>query len=314
MYEIRPIEVIFVIQYQLMRKLFITLSILACSVCSNAEKITLFLSDSTSCLFEKNKGLLDGEYKSYYKNGRLKSEGSFLQNNRFGFWVFYNADGSIHCTRDYKTNYSYEEKTAANILKKVNWNAGQEWCLIYEKEVIIKKRYLSTMLQSDNESLFAGEFMINKILQAVAASNTELFEDSRFVKRVDKDALFNKNIVGFRLKEDRILDQTTQCLQYRIIGIAPLEYSRELKTYKELAWIYYPDFKSNIRKITLNTPLKFATNLLDVFEMRIFASSSVPLMMPGTGISEEEPESLHKNMIYMIEKENSYILSDFKLQ
>ncbi len=296
-----------------MQKLITTIVLLVCSFYARAEKITLSLSDSSTCHFEKNNGMLHGEYKSYYKNGRLKSEGSFLQNNRFGFWVFYNADGSIHCTRDYKTNYSYEEKTAANILNKVNWNEGHKWCLIYEKEVIINKRYLSTMLASDNENLFNSEAICKKILQEVARSNAELFENSRFVNKVDKNVFANKEIVGLRLKEDRILDQTTQCLQYRIIGIAPLEYNKESKSYKEVCWVYYPDFKSELANISLTTPINFAATLLDIFENRTFASNTVPLLMPGVNSTEDETETLHRSMISMIEKENSYILSNFKL-
>ncbi len=293
-----------------MRILITALMLISLSTAAAAEKNTILLSDSSTCTFERNNGMLEGDYKSFYKNGKLKCEGSFLQNNRFGVWAFYKTNGSIQCMRDYRNNYNYSERNSANQLKQITWNPQNSWTPIYECDIIHKKRYLTTVTLSENKSLFETESLIKGILKVINESRINLFTDSRFTTVIDKNILNNVTIVGFTLKEDKIIDQTTKCLHQRIIGIAPLVYSMDQQTNKELCWIYYPDIKSSLGKIFLNTPSRFAETLLDIFENRIFAGVSIPLMLPGIITNEDETEC----MISMIEKENTYILSNFTVK
>ncbi|MCC7031111.1 MAG: hypothetical protein IT257_12455, partial [Chitinophagaceae bacterium] len=44
-----------------------------------AKKNTVVLADGTKCNYETEKGMLDGQYRSYYENGKLKAEGTFSQ-------------------------------------------------------------------------------------------------------------------------------------------------------------------------------------------------------------------------------------------
>ncbi|MBK6819136.1 MAG: hypothetical protein IPG85_05840 [Bacteroidetes bacterium] len=115
-----------------------------------AEKMTLLLPDSTSCNYEKKLGMIDGEYKSYYKNGKLKSEGAFIQNNRVGFWVFYKEDGRIQCLRDYINNDQYQEKLTDKKAIPIVWNENHFWTPLFEKELLHKVRFMNTVLLENN--------------------------------------------------------------------------------------------------------------------------------------------------------------------
>ncbi len=43
-----------------------------------------------------------GPYKLYYKNGQLKTTGSYNGTRRNGDWTFYNKDGSVKITKSYE--------------------------------------------------------------------------------------------------------------------------------------------------------------------------------------------------------------------
>ena len=40
-------------------------------------------------------GKYDGPYESYFKNGKLKSRGTYMKNGRDGFFEYFNDDGSV---------------------------------------------------------------------------------------------------------------------------------------------------------------------------------------------------------------------------
>lgn len=274
---------------------------------AKAEIKTILLADSSKCQYETKAGMLDGEYKSFYKNGKLKCEGSFLQNNRFGFWVFYKTDGSIQCIRDYQNNYSYEEKTSSKQVNQVKTNQNNTWTPIYEKDIIFKKRNITTLTSAENAKLFESENLMQHLVEVASLNSKNIFVDSRFTVQADKEIFSNTNIVGLRLKEDLIIDQTGKCLQYRIIGVAPLVKDSTENSLKELCWIYYPSIKADLQKIALRQSTPLCKTLGDIFEFRCFAGNSVPLLMENVEIAQ----SVNQCIINSIENENSLVINNF---
>lgn len=66
----------------------------------------------------------NGNYKSYFKNGKLKSEGVYFQGVEIGEWIYYKKDGSIFRVINYPININRIEvreeqkidiKTAINL-------------------------------------------------------------------------------------------------------------------------------------------------------------------------------------------------------
>lgn len=276
-----------------------------------AENKTIYTNDSTKCVYETKNGMLDGEYRSYYKNGKMKTEGSFLQNNRFGTWTFYQPDGNIARIRDYRNNNSYQEKGNNINPKNVTVNAGKHWTLIAEKNVLLKKRFFRTLNMKNNSQLSAMVILLNNLM---GSSQAKIFTDSRFTTLANLQQLKDEEIIAFKLKEDIIIDKTSLTMQFRIIGIAPLYFSTEKNSLQELCWLYYPDLKNEMDKIiSPDKNNRFCNTLLDVFEYRNFNTAPgdiIPLNPTADG--KESLPVLYPD-VDNIETENSYIAGNYPL-
>jgi antitoxin component YwqK of YwqJK toxin-antitoxin module len=94
-------------------------------------------------------GILNGEHKSYYKNGQLKRQGSYVNGNLNGKWIGYEIDGRKIYEVEYKNDtlvgrfftwYStgvIREKGSFRNNRKVD-----EWVLYDEAGMIISKTIL----------------------------------------------------------------------------------------------------------------------------------------------------------------------------
>lgn len=87
-----------------------------------------------------------GSYKSYFKNGQLEVEGEFIENLRTGDWKYYNIDGSIKGTvqyRIFKEKYpngnlkiqgsQYLDKETNTWIKDGRWLYYEEYSNDYKK-------------------------------------------------------------------------------------------------------------------------------------------------------------------------------------
>ena len=57
--------------------------------------------------YEMISEVLNGEYKSYYSDGQLKSEGVYLNDNKIELWIEYFSSGSIKSTTEYVNDLGY---------------------------------------------------------------------------------------------------------------------------------------------------------------------------------------------------------------
>lgn len=87
----------------------------------------------------------------------------------------------------------------------------------------------------------------------------------------------------FRIKEDWILDVRRSVFEPRIVGIAPLKFNEDSKTWQPVFWIYFTEAREILaRKKAINanndaTPLSFD----DIFIRRLFASNIIKESSPG---------------------------------
>jgi hypothetical protein len=299
-----------------MYNFFYTLLFMTCIQTVMAEKMTLLLPDSTSCNYEKKLGMFDGEYKSYYKNGKLKSEGAFLQNNRVGFWVFYKEDGRIQCLRDYINNDHYQEKLTDKKAISIVWNENHFWTPLFEKELLHKVRFMNTVLLENNHLIFSSKNMLEKIALIAQNNPSCIFSDERLVIPTTIDFSQINDISGFKIKEDYMIDRKTQHLHHRIIAIAPLVYSTKTKELNALCWIYYPSIKNELAKIAnpnTSYPMLGQT-LLDVFEYARYAVQHQELIKSNWSTQLKEDNIPIENLeIYLIEAENDLIANPISI-
>ena len=87
----------------------------------------------------------------------------------------------------------------------------------------------------------------------------------------------------FRIKEDWILDIKRSVFEPRIVGIAPLKFNDDSKTWQPVFWIYFTEAReilSRKKAVVANndaSPLSFD----DIFIRRIFAANVVKESSPG---------------------------------
>jgi antitoxin component YwqK of YwqJK toxin-antitoxin module len=66
----------------------------------------------------------EGYYRSYYKNGKLKSEGNFFMGAEIGKWIYYNKKGSVYKIINYPNDInggSEREKGKINLKKAIKY-------------------------------------------------------------------------------------------------------------------------------------------------------------------------------------------------
>ncbi len=297
-----------------MYRLSIFVVLLCFTVATNAEKKTVQYK-GVSCQYETEKGMLNGEYKSFYENGKTKCEGSFLQNNRIGFWVFYHPNGTIQCIREYRDNYHYEQKNAKNEKTSVQQTPGAIWKSIAEKDILCQTKHTALVTVSNNPALFTELDLMTQLIRIVNDKEQQVFTDARWVSIADKNVLKQKDIVGLQIKEQRILDKNNKVLQYRITGMAPMVWASDGINMAPVCWIYYPPLMQALQKVNVNNKnFPFATNLLEVFENRLFHAEALEVQtIKSIMLNENTPAAaqLSHADIMDIEEENSLIISNF---
>lgn len=86
------------------------------------------------------------------------------------------------------------------------------------------------------------------------------------------------DIVKYRVKEDWIFNENTSTMVCRILGIAPLKYSKTsdgtIVGVEPMYWVYYPDLRPILANKEVFNPKNDAVRLSweDVFEARMFES------------------------------------------
>lgn len=199
------------------------------------------------CTFEIEKGMLEGEYTSYYPNGSIKSNGHFNKNNRVGKWKVYDLNGNVVIEREYKNSLQFVQTIPDN--QNSQHNLNNKWDLLTAESIYCHKRFFKVIDKKENEALFKSAEFGNYLIGLVNQNNFQVFEDDRFVNIKNKTIqdLENTTIVSYKIKEDAIIDLRRFVLDYRILGINPIVKLKNGEE-KELGWFYFPDLKEQLMK------------------------------------------------------------------
>jgi hypothetical protein len=98
-------------------------------------------------------GMFNGNYISWYSNGKKKAEGTFKNNQRIGTWTVYDTLEHERMIRKYENNFQFQVVEAKNIEgekiwlpEKINYDLIKDktGCYKYsellEKDVVVSKR------------------------------------------------------------------------------------------------------------------------------------------------------------------------------
>ncbi len=217
---------------------------------------------------------LEGSYRSYHDNGKLKSEGLMLENGRVGTWKVYNDKGKLVEERQYNDPITFERLKPKGRDAQIAELRGEEkyfpslndegvlkYKYIQEREVKWATRYWIRIHASDNPVLFKRGRLLGALQDAIINERVTIYDTltDQFTDTITAEE-FKKRLKGtvqaFEIKEDYFFDVTRGCTESRIIAICPLvedETAGEFR-WKRLAWFYWPQIRKSLGKMYIPDP------------------------------------------------------------
>jgi len=250
--------------------LFIFLSCLALGFIEKTTPAELnYQSNTYSCLYHRNQGRLDGQYNSYYRNGRKRAEGYFDNNQRTGKWSVWDSTGILLVQRIYTDPYNYKQLVpkvpnnklvgllnvpmhkagynqngyinyfdmqygmAENVIYLYKWLAPEQNPLIFDHGILFK-----TLCESvRNKSLSAYPTPYDPgILQEPLLS-------------FDNDSI---RLIGYKLRHEWIFDNVRLVSEFRPLEFCPVVVRDSGQDTIDLFWIRYWDCRKIFAGITLS--------------------------------------------------------------
>jgi gliding motility associated protien GldN len=254
----------------------------------------LFHGETT---ISRENGMLNGQYISYYKNGKKKVEGMFRDNQRIGTWTVYDSLGQLRIVRKYQNSFQFTTVTVKNgkgevvtPTEKVNYpmtrnkSGYYEYPKLIEKDIAISKRIWRTIeANASNAFLFDNNKLFQLLVKNIEETKTIIAYDvasDEFKKELDIAALKSKiakqdfNVVGFKIKEDWFYNSSWQLSESRIIGLCPIIADKATGKQTTLFWVYYPQLRNVLASekfAVKNNPL--IATFDDAFQFRYFSSN-----------------------------------------
>lgn len=239
------------------RALFTLLTLIFLSFIGGEREKHFFESESIHCNYETNQGRIDGDYCSYYKNGKKKAEGKFQNNYRIGKWTVWDSTGRIRMQRDYSDPFTFKR-----ILPKVPKDKVIDllnvspYALEYNKDGFIESFYLEPraiiwtkriwryVKPNDNNILFENDKLFSILNENIYNGNITPYQvtDDEFIKELLITDLDTSSIelIGYKIKEDCIFDIDRLVSESRILGICPVVVNKVNQDTLDLYWVYFP--------------------------------------------------------------------------
>ncbi len=316
-------------------KLFSFILLFLFSLVSVAQKQKQIYEDTLiKCIYETNKGKLQGKYVSYYKNGKKKAKGTFENNYRTGKWTVWENSGRVQMQRIYSDPFTFKRtvpKTPKDkVIKlvnipqytlKYNKEGFIEYFILRERAVMWAMRVGRFISLVDNKILFEQNKLFSLLNKQVTNKNVEPYN---VTNKINLENLFTKDIdtsftklIGYKIDEDCFFDNERLVFETRIIGICPVVVNILESDTVDLYWVPYTKIRQylaqeNIARITLPVNIKTLDDLFfyRFFYGQILRKSYVPnQMFPKYQITSEMKNESKQMEIELIEKEHDLWIS-----
>ena len=291
-----------------------------------SQEIKTFYFENYKVVYTITNGRISGDYKSYYSNDSLRSEGCYLNNYRIGKWVVWDVYGVKKVERNYSSPLEYKTifpkpSTQGPIplllesVYELEYNDKNyiQYCFIEERSILWSKRVWRNIKQETNPTLFDDNFMFSTLYYLVKDSSIiayRAYSDKFKSKLIDPlKKITDYKVIKYKLKEDWFFDVDRLVMESRIIGICPVvEFGTDTL---DLFWIYFPEVRAHFAKVTVLDQPKRVKTLDDFFFFRCFSSQ----IFKESNIfnTEIKPEDIEVEAeiieIKIIEKEHDIWLS-----
>lgn len=219
-----------------------------------------FESQSIKCYYETTQGRIEGNYSSYYTNGKKKAEGKFENNYRIGKWTVWDSTGRVRMQRDYSDAFTFKRLLPAVPKDKVidllnvpqysikyNKDGFIEYFKLRERAVLWAKRIWRFVTPNDNKILFEKDKLFsilnknifNKNITPYQVTDDE-FRNELLVTGIDTSSI---KLIGYKIKEDCFFDNERLVSESRIIGICPVVVNKVKQDTVDLYWVYFPQIR-----------------------------------------------------------------------
>ncbi len=249
-------------------------------------------NDSYKVDYYSNNGKLNGKYVSHYRNGQVKAEGKFENNQRIGIWSVYDTTGKLVMSRDYKNSFVYErifpakEKTGpASLFDTAIYSLDYksegyiDYFPLKERMVLYSSRIWRSIYAGDNPILFENDLLYSTLYNHVTDSTKESYcsFDEGFNQKMkgselEKFSPDEYSIHSFKIMEDSFYDNERCISETRIIGICPVGIHKKTKDTTDLFWAYYPYVRKSLAGVKMDkkTFPESIKTLDDIFFFRYF--------------------------------------------
>ncbi|MFP5470463.1 MAG: hypothetical protein ACLGGV_02620 [Bacteroidia bacterium] len=223
--------------------------------------------------YETENRMLNGNFTSYYPNGKIKAAGKYLNNQKVGKWKIYDTKGEKILKRTYTNSYNFkddngythqETRSESNLIVFEN---------IKENDVVWSKRLWKDIPNTKENSIIYNEIdAINIIVSillndknslVVVSTNDDFREKISFPKNISKN-----DIVSLKIKEDSFYDKSRRFMETRIISLGLVQ--KDSTVY----WVYYPSIREHLN-IPINEKIRhqdYIQNIDDLFLYNHFYS------------------------------------------
>ncbi len=233
-----------------------------------ASKKSIIL-DGISMNYYEDYGRLNGNYSSYYSNGKLKAKGLFYNNQRVGKWEVWDSLGVKQIERNYVSAYRFTQSypklkdKQANLLRdsriiefQRNEVGNISYPFVQERAVLWSQRYWSRIEPGENLQIFRNDQLINALIEGVKNENIKPYDTNsdEFRDSLSKEDFLKQNrgkVIAFELKSDVFYDLDRALMCTRPIGICPivLDTIDGEVVEQKLAWFYFPHTRSVLSNI-----------------------------------------------------------------
>ena len=249
------------------------------------QKECVFRDNDMLFIYHTSRGRIDGKYTSYYKNGKIKAEGNFKNNYRYGEWTLWDTTGNMLIKRYYKNPFTFDNLVSEKQFKitpyvlKYNNDGYLDYFQLKEKMIITSKR-VWRFIPSENNSLLFEKNILQKIIttninkDSITAYDTKDDEFNTPLKHSEINSNFVK-FIGYKIKEDWFFDNERMVSEMRIIGICPVAIDTFKHDTIDLYWLYFPKIRRYLamEKINVVGVPPEITNYDDLFFYRYFYSN-----------------------------------------
>lgn len=252
-----------------------------------------FSNKKFSAEYSMDKGLLNGEYISYYSNGNKKSEGKYSNNNRIGTWKAWDYTGELVIEREYTNNFEYESVTPKKkeiqktvYVPKKNKSNYFEYFELKEEKALFSVQTIEVILPEHNSQFFDSEDCLNLFFNHPDSENFKTFKtfdsfDSFQEKEFELYSAKNLKIVAYKIKRDYVFDSDRLLMESRITFISPVFLDIATKEIFDDNWFYYPNLRSYFAKADIKDKV-VDTEMENIEDLFFWSNNSSKIVSMST--------------------------------